>query len=106
MEPSDFFNYYVKDFHNDSDTGGIAMEDIYQHIMRRLRSEQNDNLHILFAEQALMIKRLKRQVNEYHEGMKSIQGVIYQIGGPLNDNKLKYTVKQMADFQKIMDFTI
>lgn len=44
----------------------------------------------------------QRQQLKYHRGAaKQIYMQIYGIGGPLNDNKLKYTKEQLLIFQQI-----
>lgn len=59
---------------------------------------ENDEL---VARQARKIAELEDAVARYRENAKEIMGIIYCIGGPLNDNKLGYTREQMTDFFRI-----
>jgi len=55
----------------------------------------------LIAKQQIEIEELKIEVAEYVESHKNIHMIIYCIGGPLNDNKLMYSHKQMSPFFEI-----
>lgn len=55
----------------------------------------------LIAQQALKIAELEEKVKEYDAANKQINSIIFCIGGPLNDNILGYTHKQMVPFSEI-----
>lgn len=57
----------------------------------------------LIAKQQLEIEELKLEVADYKKARKKVFNIIYGIGGPLNDNKLKYDKYQMTDFFKIKE---
>ena len=57
----------------------------------------------LIVKQALLIEELKIKCASAERKYNKIHNLIYCIGGPLNDNVLKYNSKQMLDFQKIID---
>jgi hypothetical protein len=46
---------------------------------------------------------LKAKIYEFEETIANIKGLLYCIGGPLNDNVLNYTKKQLLTFFKIRD---
>ena len=55
----------------------------------------------LIARQAKQIEELKDSQADLRERMRQIHLIIYCIGGPLNDNKLKYTNSQLVTFAQI-----
>ena len=55
----------------------------------------------LIAQQALKIAELEEYMKEYEEMTAAIHGIIFCIGGPLNDNILRYTHKQLVTFSEI-----
>lgn len=55
----------------------------------------------LIAKQALKIAELEEELAMHKEAADNIYNIIYCIGGPLNDNKLRYTHKQKAAFAHI-----
>ena len=58
----------------------------------------------LIAKQALRIAELEEENENFKERMKSIYGLIYCVGGPLNDNRDGYTPIQMKTFAEIADY--
>ena len=52
----------------------------------------------------ILANRLQAQIAEFRKGVKDVRGLIYSIGGPLNDNKRGYTPEQMGDFRNIVMF--
>jgi len=56
----------------------------------------------LIAKQQIEIEELRQKISEHKKIFKNIRGIIYGIGGPLNDNKLGYTRPQMKIFWDIM----
>ena len=53
---------------------------------------------------ARLARRVEKQSQQlkYHRGVKMrVKLLIYGCGGPLNDNKLKYTKEQLLIFQQI-----
>ncbi len=57
----------------------------------------------LIAQQARRIADLEEIEAEYRKVQDDIRGIIYCIGGPLNDNKLGYTAAQMVTFSEIIE---
>ncbi|MCK5605044.1 hypothetical protein KAR91_24350 [Candidatus Pacearchaeota archaeon] len=57
----------------------------------------------LIAQQALKIAEMEEEIKAFKEANKEIYGIIFCIGGPLNDNKLGYTHSQMGPFSEIAD---
>ncbi len=55
----------------------------------------------LITKQQLEIEELKIRVEDYQDMSNSIHNLIYCIGGPLNDNKLQYSKKQLSTFLAI-----
>lgn len=51
----------------------------------------------------LLVERedLRDELNRMKEGMESIRGILYCIGGPLNDNVRQYTREQLEPFFQI-----
>jgi len=56
----------------------------------------------LIANQALEIAELKHWKEENIKMKEEVHGIIYCIGGPLNDNKLGFTRNQMRVFANIV----
>jgi hypothetical protein len=105
MENENIFDVDLRDFHNESDTGNIPIEAIYQAFKSRMEFEQGEGFEKLAAEQALKIRELTKTIHEYRESLVTIRNIIYCCSGPLNGNKLGYTKEQMKDFAKIADLT-
>ena len=57
----------------------------------------------LIARQAKQIEELKDHVLRLKKNKKDALSHIYCIGGPLNDNKLRYSKEQMVTFARIAD---
>lgn len=55
----------------------------------------------LITKQQLEIEGLKEEVERYRTAYKKVGSIIYCIGGPLNDNYLQYSRKQMQPFFEI-----
>jgi len=62
-------------------------------------SEEKDEL---IVKQALKIEDLESILEEYRKADKAIHNIIYCIGGPLNDNILQYSHKQLGTFAEIV----
>ena len=63
------------------------------------------DMNELVAKQALKIAELEEQVKEYEDANAEIHGIIFSIGAPLNDNKLRYTDSQLVPFDQIAKLT-
>ena len=59
----------------------------------------------LITKQQLQIEYLKQELKDHKMAFKNIRGIIYCIGGPLNDNKLRFSSKQLMIFSKIIEET-
>ena len=57
----------------------------------------------VMAEQAVEISKLKKRMYEQNNALANIYSLVCCIGGPLNDNILGYTNKQLVTFSKILD---
>lgn len=57
----------------------------------------------LIAYQQLQIESLKARCLLHEDDKRQIHSSIYCIGGPLNDNKLKYSREQMTIFWRIAE---
>jgi hypothetical protein len=57
----------------------------------------------LIARQAKQIAEQEDLIADYEERMRLARGYIYCIGGPLNDNVLRYSGEQKVTFQRIAD---
>ncbi len=57
----------------------------------------------VIARQAKRIEELSDKVKDLQQRMKTIRLHIICIGGPLNDNKLKYTPAQLVTFARILE---
>lgn len=57
----------------------------------------------LIAKQALIIEELSQRLTDIKRANIDIYYILYSIGGPLNDNKLKYTKEQRIPFAKIAE---
>jgi len=55
----------------------------------------------LISKQAIEIDELKTELFTRVTAENQIQGIIYCIGGPLNDNKRGYTKTQLVPFAQI-----
>ena len=45
--------------------------------------------------------KLKKQIEQYKKNFNDIHLILYCIGGPLNDNVLRYSSKQLKTFFRI-----
>ena len=59
----------------------------------------------LIAQQALKIAELEEYMEYYEHMTAEIHGIIFCVGGPLNDNRLGYTPSQMVPFDQIAKLT-
>ena len=57
----------------------------------------------LIARQAKQLEELRDEVADLKERARRARLHIYCIGGPLNDNKLRYSKQQMVTFWQIAD---
>lgn len=57
----------------------------------------------LIAQQARRIADLEQQAESFASARHSLLGILYCIGGPLNDNKLGYTKEQLTTFWRIRE---
>jgi len=57
----------------------------------------------IIARQARKIENLERRVADLERAKNEARLHIYGIGGPLNDNKLRYSREQMATFFRISE---
>ena len=57
----------------------------------------------LIANQQIEIEEQRELLSEYKLGYSNIYGIIFCIGGPLNDNKLMYSHKQLGTFSQIAE---
>jgi len=64
--------------------------------------ERQSNEHVLLGKQALNIDKLQTQNDILNKQLGEIQNIILAIGGPLNDNKLKLSVRQQCIFHDII----
>lgn len=55
------------------------------------------------AKQAMEIDALKAQVADFQQRIECIRLILVCIGGPLNDNVLGYTAKQLGPFFRIQE---
>ena len=81
--------------------------ELAEHLLEAIKNKQTLDVSMnkdeLIAKQQLEIEELNLAVKQYKEAEESIYNIIYCIGGPLNDNKLGYTKKQMLDFFRIKE---
>ena len=57
----------------------------------------------LIVKQQLEIEQLREAIVKYESAKDAVYGIIFCIGGPLNDNKLGYTKEQKTDFWRIKE---
>lgn len=57
----------------------------------------------LITKQQLQIEEMKERLELYGRAVREAIGVMVCIGGPLNDNKLRYTQEQRRDFHRIQE---
>lgn len=57
----------------------------------------------VIAKQAMKIMVQKKQIKTLCKCLSDIQMMLVCVGGPLNDNVLKYSNAQLVPFQKILD---
>lgn len=55
----------------------------------------------LIVKQQLELEELRAELAELKSSIQRANLIMICIGGPLNDNSLKYTKEQMADFFRI-----
>jgi hypothetical protein len=55
----------------------------------------------LIVEQLIEIRDCKRDIEEMQTQLDNIYAILYGIGGPLNDNKLKFSKEQLKVFHEI-----
>lgn len=55
----------------------------------------------LITKQQLELEEQRELLSQYKLGYSNIYGIIFCIGGPLNDNKLMYSHKQLSTFSEI-----
>lgn len=58
----------------------------------------------LILSQTRELFRLRQEAEENARVRKAIHGVLYSIGGPLNDNKLMYSKEQLGPFFQISGY--
>lgn len=57
----------------------------------------------LIARQAKQIEEFREELADLKERVRRARSHIYCIGGPLNDNKLEYSSKQLMPFARIAE---
>ncbi len=57
----------------------------------------------LIAKQQLEIENLKETLRSAYESFSLINGILYNIGAPLNDNCLEYSREQLGPFFRISE---
>ena len=57
----------------------------------------------LIADQAKQIYVLEKLCKQYLENVRTVNKMIYCIGGSLNDNKLQYNKEQLQIFFRIVE---
>lgn len=57
----------------------------------------------IIAEQAVKIIKQARAIHDFNERLSRIRLHLICVGGPLNDNKSKYSSTQLELFQKILN---
>jgi len=55
----------------------------------------------IIADQAIKIIKLERKKKELKEAISNIHGILFSIGGPLNDNFKQYSKEQLVTFSRI-----
>ncbi len=55
----------------------------------------------LIAKQQMRIEKMRRTIRRHNQAKEKIHGLIFCIGGPLNDNCDQYTPKQAQIFFEI-----
>ena len=55
------------------------------------------------ARLARRVEKQRLKLKAHKAAARKVHSLIYGIGGPLNDNKLKFSGPQMLEFQKIID---
>ena len=60
----------------------------------------------LIAKQALEIAELRVKVADHERRLRDIDLTLHCIGGPLNDNVLGYTPKQLGPFRRMAELAI
>ena len=55
----------------------------------------------IIADQAIKIIKLERKKKELKEAISNIHGILFSIGGPLNDNFKQYSKEQLVTFTRI-----
>lgn len=57
----------------------------------------------IIANLARQIAELEQAIENYKSACRIIRNELFCIGGPLNDNKLGYSQKQLIPFRKIAE---
>lgn len=57
----------------------------------------------MIALQSIKLEKQKLKIKAFKKAEEEIHGIIYGIGGPLNDNCLGFTPDQFPAFKKIHD---
>lgn len=60
----------------------------------------------LVAKQSLEIANLKEMLTDRQKRLRDIDRMLHCIGGPLNDNVLEYTSKQLGPFRRVAELAI
>lgn len=55
----------------------------------------------VITRQARKIEDMEVQIHDFEQACKRINGILFNIGAPLNDNILGYTNKQLEPFARI-----
>ena len=58
----------------------------------------------LIVDQALKIVRLEYSLEKKDVALRHIQGILVCIGGPLNDNLLRFSNDQLMMFREIQEY--
>ena len=58
----------------------------------------------IIGTQAKKIFELVSEIQQYTQSIRNVTALIYGIGGPLNDNKLKFTKEQLVEFSRIVGY--
>lgn len=66
-----------------------------------MEKKEKSDKNRLIANQQLEIQNLINELEEYKDAIQEINNILYAVGGPLNDNTLKYDKKQLETFFNI-----
>jgi hypothetical protein len=67
-------------------------------------SESRGGVHTYLAKQQLTIHALKQRCAQHEADKEKIRDILYCIGGPLNDNILRYSREQLVPLFRIGEF--